>query len=279
VPEQAWRWSHRIFFSDDRGAPLDWGTELWNWDISRFESAAAIESAFRRIGRPFDDDDLLYYATRTLLTDVVDAAGGVERAYGRFRKAMERAQATSEEWASQSGRPFPENAGMSDGSVEDAWYSTEELIIWTRVLMDRLRRKNIKHGFPDQGLIPAMAEGPRREAVIQARSKLLSSTAGEVRYLAGLDLHMQPYRAGSKGGRIRSGHVVLEFPDPVSSLIDHQLQLTFNAHRDGAVFADEVMAAVTRFMEELITAFEDHVPERFKRAAPHPDRIPAIAQA
>jgi hypothetical protein len=37
------------------------------------------------MGRPFDDDDLLYYATRTLLTDVVDAAGGVERAYGRFR--------------------------------------------------------------------------------------------------------------------------------------------------------------------------------------------------
>lgn len=170
MPEQAWRWSHRIFFSDDRGAPLDWGTELWNWDISRFESAAAIESAFRRIGRPFDNDNLLYYATRTLLTDVVDAAGGVERAYDRLRQAMECAQARSEEWASQSGRPFPENAGMSDGSVEDAWYSTEELIIWTRVLLDRLRRKSVKHGFPDQGLIPAMAEGPRREAVIQARS-------------------------------------------------------------------------------------------------------------
>lgn len=110
-----------------------------------------------------------------------------------------------------------------------------------------------------------MAEGPRRGAVLQARSKLLSSTAGEARYLAGLDLHMQPYRAGSKGGRIRSGCVVSEFPDPVSSLIDHQLQLTFNTHRDGAVFANEVMAAVTRFMEELITAFEEHVPERFKR--------------
>ena len=74
MPEQAWRWSHRISFGEDRGALLDWGTELWNWDIGRFESSGAIESAFRRIGRPFDDDGLLYYATRTLLTDVVDAA-------------------------------------------------------------------------------------------------------------------------------------------------------------------------------------------------------------
>lgn len=132
MPEQAWRWSQRIFFGEDRTAPLDWGTELWNWDISRYESSAAIDSAFRRIGRPFDDDDLLYYATRTLLTDVVDAAGGVERAYERFRQAMARAQETSEEWARQHGSSFSENTGISDGSPEDAWYSIEELIIWTR---------------------------------------------------------------------------------------------------------------------------------------------------
>jgi hypothetical protein len=76
---------------------------------------------------------------------------------------------------------------------------------------------------------------------------------------------MQPYRAGSKGGRVRTGRVILEFPDPVADSIDHQLQLTFDTCRDGASFADEIMAAASRFMEELITAFEQHVPERFKR--------------
>ena len=205
MPQQAWRWSHRIFFGEDRTVSLDWGTELWKWDISRYESPAAIESAFRRIGRAFDNDDLLYYATRTLLTDIVDAAGGVERSYERFRQSMARAQETFEEWERQNGRAFSEDTGISDGSVEDAWYSIEELIIWTRVLLDRLKRKGVKQGFPDQGVIPCMAEGPRRDAVIQARSRLLSSAAGEARYLAGLDLHMQPYRAGSKGGRVRSG--------------------------------------------------------------------------
>ena len=57
------------------------------------------------------------------------------------------------------------------------------------------------------------------------------------------------------------------------------LQLTFNTHRDSTIFAHEVMAAVTRFMEELITAFEEHVPERFKRVSPQPDGTPAVAQA
>jgi hypothetical protein len=279
MPQQAWRWSHRISFGQDRIVSLDWGVELWKWDISLYESAAAIESAHLRIGRPFDNDDLLYYATRTLLTDIVDAAGGVERAYERFRKSMACAQETCEDWERQNGHALSEGTGLSDGSVEDAWYGLEELIIWTRVLLDRLRRPSVRKGFPDQGLIPALADGPRRDAVIQARSRLLSSTAGEARYLAGLDLHMQPYRGGSKGGRVRSGRVILEFPDPVANLIDHQLQLTFDTGRDGASFADEVMTAVSRFMEGLITAFEQNVPERFKRVDPEPEQNPAVAQA
>ena len=34
---------------------------------------------------------------------------------------------------------------------------------------------------------------------------------------------MQPYRGGAKGGHIRSGSVILEFPDPVNGHIGHQL--------------------------------------------------------
>jgi hypothetical protein len=90
---------------------------------------------------------------------------------------------------------------------------------------------------------------------------------------------MQPYRASSKGGHIRSGRVILEFPDPVSGYIDHQLQLTFDTGRDGISFADAIMVAVSRFMDELITAFEQYVPERFKRSDPQHAKNPAVTHA
>jgi hypothetical protein len=82
---------------------------------------------------------------------------------------------------------------------------------------------------------------------------------------------MQPLRSGTRGGRIRAGKVILEFPDPVKGVIDHQLQLTYDQGRDASTFADEVMVAVERFMNELITAFEQYFPERLKRQAAEQD--------
>jgi hypothetical protein len=111
---------------------------------------------------------------------------------------------------------MPDGGGMSDQSVDDAWYTVEELLVWARTLDDRLRRPaQDGRRYPDQGLIPALADGPRRDSVIRARSRLLSSGVQEARYLAGLNLHMQSMQAGSKGGRL---HAVASFsPSPTAS--------------------------------------------------------------
>jgi hypothetical protein len=77
---------------------------------------------------------------------------------------------------------------------------------------------------------------------------------------------MQSIKAGSKGGRMRSGRIVLPFPDRVTAPVGHRWQLTYVDTRDAGSFADGLMAAVERFMDELISAFEEHVPERFKTA-------------
>jgi hypothetical protein len=158
------------------------------------------------------------------------------------------------EWRSQLGNG--DFDGMSDPSVEDAWYTVEELLVWARTLDDRLRRRALDwRRYPDQGLIPALADGPRRDAVIRARDRLLTAGVDEARYLSGLNLHMQPIQAGSKSGRIRSGRVVLPFPDRVTASVSHRWQLTFNDNRDAVSVVDSLMRVVERFMDELLSAF------------------------
>jgi hypothetical protein len=177
-----WQWQWRIMFGAGRLASLDSGTELWNWDIDAYESAAGIRAAYTRSGKPFDDNLVLYDATQSLLRDVVHAAGGVESAYQRLTRSVAAAQASHDEWATGPGAnltkgPEPElGTGWSDRHIEDAWYAVAEMIVWARTLDERLRR-DVKNG-PDQGLIPALALGSRRDAVIAARSRLLTTHLG-----------------------------------------------------------------------------------------------------
>jgi hypothetical protein len=62
---------------------------------------------------------------------------------------------------------------------------------------------------------------------------------------------------------MRSGQIILPFPDAVTAPVDHRWLLTYIEGRDAVSFADSLMAAVARFMDEMIQAFEQNVPERF----------------
>jgi hypothetical protein len=57
-----------------------------------------------------------------------------------------------------------------------------------------------------------------------------------------------------------------EGPHRVTASVTHGWQLTFNDNRDAVSFADLLMEAVERLMDELLSAFEEHLPERFKSA-------------
>ena len=266
MPERAWEWARRIHFGAGRTVPLDFGAELWKWDASLYEGADGILAALSRTEGPLDHSLILSHATGSLLDDVVDAAGGVESAHARLHQAMALVQETVMRWSSTLGE-MRDGAGMTDTSIDDAWFTVEELLVWARTLDERLRRPaNDKRRYRDQGLIPALADGPRRDAVIAARARLCFAGVNEARYLAGLNLHMQSIQAGSKLGRMRSGRIILPFPDQVTAQVSHRWQLTYNENRDAVSFADALMAAVERFMDELIRAFEEHLPERFKTA-------------
>jgi hypothetical protein len=260
MPERASQWLKRVEGGEGQSVSLDWGMELWKWDVSLYESADGIRAALLRAGRAPDDDSILADATGSLLTDVIDAAGGVEQAHRRLHKAMDEVQQV---WS--LGVDLGEGTGVMDFSTEAAWYSVEELLIWARTLDDRLRRKAVKRNYrKDQGLIPALADSPRRDAIVDARARLLQGGVDEARHLSGLNLHMQSSQAGSKHGRVRSGQIILRFPDRVTAPIDHRWELTYTQGRDAVSFADNLMVAVERFMDEMIEAFERHIPERFK---------------
>ncbi|WP_410671957.1 hypothetical protein [Amycolatopsis sp. cmx-4-68] len=265
MPERSWQWVKRITWGEGRAVPLDFGMELWKWDVSLYESAEGIRAAMARAGKPLDDDAILYEATRSLLADVVDAAGGAEQAHQRFRDAVEAIKAQVARWADSDSSVLSDGMGLVDPTVEAAWYALEELLVWARVLSDRLKRKPVIRGYrADQGLIPALAGGPRRDALVAARARLLQGGVEEATNLSNLSLHMQSSQTGSRIGRVRSGEIILPFPDRVTTRIGHRWQLTYDAGRDAVTFADSLMGAIERFMEEMITTLEAHVPERFR---------------
>lgn len=250
-------------------APLDFGAELWKWDVKRYESAEAVRAARARVpgtsGSGLDDDNvILFEATWMLVRDVIDAAGGVEGAYVRLLAAMADAQASYDRFADANPPGEAEYHGFQGSAVEEAWYALEEVLVWARTMDERLKRqswdRDMRH---EQGLIPALADGPRREAVVAARSRLLNSGLGEARLLSGLNLHMQPMQAG-RSGRVDGGRVALPFPDRVSDRVEHRSALSFGQGRDGVAFADQLMSGVEQFMDEMIKAFEAHVPERLR---------------
>src|SRR5216683_5871065 len=139
MPERAWKWTRRIIWGEGRSVPLDWGMELWKWDVSLYESADGIRAALTRAGRSVDNDSILFEATRSLVLDVVDAAGGVEQAQQRVHKALDAVDETVVRWSADLGG-LDEGSGISDPSIEAVWYTVEELLVWARILDDRLRR-------------------------------------------------------------------------------------------------------------------------------------------
>jgi hypothetical protein len=83
---------------------------------------------------------------------------------------------------------------------------------------------------------------------------------------ANFTLHSALVRNPNSGARLdEAGHVTLPIPDKQTGPISHWKALTWDEHRDGVVFAEELWTSIEVFMEGLIQAFEKAVPKRFRR--------------
>jgi hypothetical protein len=254
------KWRQAILFPRSSAVPLDFAQDLWAWDVTRYESVPAIRDARARAGLPTDDAAVLADATRDLVLDVIDAAGGMEWAYELPTQSMAEAQTEYDAYVRAT------SAAAGDGlwskpQVEQAAYALDAMLAWARSLGDRLRRKPVVTGYRrDQWLVPSLAPGSWKDAIVAARGQLLQSGLAEVEHLANLGLHMQSDRGGTKSADIESGRLVLRFPDPALARVDHRYQLTHTQRRNAETFAADLMGAVGRFMEQLVAALRAHPP-------------------
>ena len=75
-------------------------------------------------------------------------------------------------------------------------------------------------------------------------------------------------QVGRPGAEVEpDGRVKVRLPDqPQARHITTWDEFEFRQGRDMWTYAQEMMAAVDQLINEVLSAFEDHIPERFKQA-------------
>ena len=264
--ERTRAWRNRLHFPENAKAGLNFPAEVWMWDIASYESAAGIRRVLQRGTTTPDEEEVLYRVVRSLISDVIDAAGGVEHAYSSWCSLLAQATAEFSEWQQAFVGDHAETTTFAHPFLDQALYELHHLTSWARTLDERLeRRPRDSTRFPTQGLIPAMAPGPRLDAVRLARDQMRRDGVHEARILSNLVLHMQPIALGTPTAVLVEGRIQVPFPDRVAEPVSHHLELTYASGRQASQFADGLMRAVEAFMNSLLEAFEANIPERMLR--------------
>jgi hypothetical protein len=255
-------WYRRVYFPSGASASLGFGYEYWVLDPTRYEGHNELKAKAAALGRRWTKRQLAYELAENLLTDVVAAAGGVEHSITALRDAVARAQ----EWINQSAIATTPPHLISDPSVIDAWYEFANLLSWARAVEERLDRGARPAMLPRQGLLPALKPVRLRKRAEKLLTELRSGPIGETRFLANFTLHSALIRNPNSGARLdQDGKVTLPIPDKQVGRISNWKLLTWNDHRDGIVFAEELWISVETFMEGLIEVFERAVPRRLRK--------------
>ncbi len=262
-------WYRRVYFPSGAKAPLGWGYEYWILDPLMYEGHDELKAMAAARGRRWTKRQLAYELAENLLIDVLAAAGGVEHSTAALRDAI----ATAQEWSDQNVRgttPTRAFQGIGHPSVIDAWYEFANLLSWARAVEERLDRRAVPWpkgaALPRQGLLPALKPARLKKRVGNLVAELRSGPMGETRFLANFTLHAALPRNPNTGAQISAdGRVMLSIPDKQAGPISNWKLLTWNDHRDGVVFAEELWTSIETFIEALIEAFERAVPRRLRK--------------
>ena len=189
-------------------------------------------------------DDVPRYMTHSLLSEVIYAAGGVERDFQQLCKALADARRSAGEAAHGAALP-----------MREASYCFVDLLGWARSTVERTDRPYRPGSSERAGLIPALAPGQLRDRVETALRQLRAALR-DSRFLAGYALHAGAVPEGTPGAEILpDGRSLARLAEPVTDPVLTWEGLEFTQARDMLAYATELMAAIEVFVGRVLDAF------------------------
>ncbi len=215
-------------------------------------------------------DDVPRYMTHSLLSEVIFAAGGVEREFQELCKALADARRSAGEATPHSspspgpviapgqaiapGQGLPRSYGTAP-PMREASYCFVDLLGWARSTVERTDRPYRPGSSERAGLIPALAPGQLRDSV-EAALRQLRAALRDSRFLAGYALHAGAVPEGTPGAEILpDGRVLARLAEPVTDPVLTWEGLEFTEARDMLTYATGLMAAVEAFVSRVLDAF------------------------
>ena len=209
-------------------------------------------------------DDVPRYMTHSLLSEVIFAAGGVEREFQQLCQALADARRSAGEATPHSspspgpviapGQGLPRSYGTAP-PMREASYCFVDLLGWARSTVERTDRPYRPGSSERAGLIPALAPGQLRDGV-EAALRQLRAALRDSRFLAGYALHAGAVPEGTPGAEILpDGRVLARLAEPVTDPVLTWEGLEFTEARDMLTYATGLMAAVEAFVSRVLDAF------------------------
>lgn len=252
------RWMKRLV----RGQ-LDFWAENWR-NLSGSLQYADWQEFARSRGLGVADQ---YHMTRGLLTEVLYAAGGLEREVAKLGAALAEVQRAADVVPNcpTAGSPQaqPGKSHITTPAMREASYAFVNVLSWSRAVRERVDRR-YKPGISERaGLLPALAPGPLRNAVEKALITLDDALA-EARLLTNYAIHAGAVPGGgSPSAEILSdGRILARIPDPVTGRVLAWDEFEFTQDRDMLTYSRDLMTAIESFVETVLTAFEINRPQR-----------------
>lgn len=258
-------WFRRATFPDTAKAALGWGVEYWISDPSVYEGHAELTQRGIELQRSWSVSDVTMELVDNLLSNVLIAAGGVEHAMIAFRACCEAAQLWGDQYRTEPRSDVP--LGVANENTIAAWYEFTNVLSWARSLEDRVDRKPYGPITTNQGLVNALRPGLFRTTVEGLLADLRAGPLGESRWLTNVSLHAALIRSPYSGAMLdNESKITLPIPNRISGRVMHPKLLRWSDQRDGRVFAEELWRSVEKFVDSLLEAFEQAVPDRLRRS-------------